>query len=927
MSNPIPPHSVFERIHDAVVFGGGCAGLAAARGLVAQGLRVLLVEPSGQLLHEVTRCLAHRLDEDDATPSPEAAFWAEPGERMLDPALAEIRAARWLGDEPGAEALFYVMPLAAKIERGEIAAVEVATKSGPRTLRARLWIDASETGLLTRLVAARTRIARRPSRRLHTLVLHAPDWAAVEARLLRLCRETGASLLATRNRDERRLVWAAGEGSWHAEMAAWLRRLREAAPIPSPVVVSQCSVEALPIYGSDAAAGVADASPANLRVASPGFVAGRVATLADRFALGAGVASGGLSRAMPRVEAGGCGAPVGASDTMQCEVLVVGAGTAGALAALGSARAGARTHVLDLAAFPGGVGTGAGITAYFHGKGGGLHLEIDRATAAWSLLLEGRELPSRRWHHEAKKLALMERFERENVSFLGGCITHSVDKDERGCVRSVLVATARGPVRIAAAAFVDSTGDGDLCQLAGADHVSGRSGDGRTLAYSQSAFVLRETAAGSEVASRNFDAGWTDSTDPEDLSRARLEGVVQHAPDEIAGRDRLLAISPLPGIRQSRQIITDYTLTFRDLVNHARFADGVGEFESIADTHSVDFEFEDDEVFFFYCVCRLFRRSLRARIPYRVLLPRGLANVWIACRAAGLEPAAAYAVRMQRDMQLLGEIAGRAAARAALAGLASRDVAPERLGDLPHAPSTGQAEAEAGAEPGSGGMALWRAWIAPRFEPGELPSQPDRDEAARSFYEAAVLAMRNDRRAAARLLRAIDTREEGPPPSVDNTGAHGQEIDLPFWFIAIVLLRRCGGEECLESFRRLAAHPGLLLNVRTALALTLERLAAGGAVEPGRAAEIADKLVADVPPDVLLAPSRSTWRALRGAPQIRLRNEQGVDTRQDHGWQLHLVVARVRALAGLGPRSDALAFWSDSRAWVRNAFSSLEFNR
>lgn len=78
------------------------------------------------------------------------------------------------------------------------------------------------------------------------------------------------------------------------------------------------------------------------------------------------------------------------------DVLVAGAGTSGALAAITAGREGTRTCALEFMGFPGGIGTGAGITCYFHGAKGGLQSEIDRRTLELNLLLEGRELPDRR---------------------------------------------------------------------------------------------------------------------------------------------------------------------------------------------------------------------------------------------------------------------------------------------------------------------------------------------------------------------------------------------------------------------------------------------------------------------------------------------------------------------------------------------------
>ncbi|WP_232766664.1 FAD-dependent oxidoreductase [Geminisphaera colitermitum] len=618
------------------------------------------------------------------------------------------------------------------------------------------------------------------------------------------------------------------------------------------------------------------------------------------------------------------GAGAFSERTHVCDVLVAGAGTAGALAAIAAAKEGARVCVVDLATFPGGVGTGAAISGYFHGaEGGGLLAETDARVAELNALLEGERGAARRWHHDGKKIALLEFFEREGVEFLGGALVCGVEREGTGRVVAVMVATLHGVERIEARAFIDSTGDGDLCALAGAEFFCGRPGDGRSLAFSQSALVLKGGSGGDEkleVFARNFDAGWVDASDAEDLSQARLLGVAQHWQPEWSAADRPLAVAALPGIRQSRSVVTDYMLTLADLVERRGFEDGVCRVQSIADTHSVDFEFETDEAAFYFWACRLARHPLVTSLPYRVMLPRGLSNVWVACRAAGMDATASYAARMQRDMQRLGEVAGVAAAMAARMGCDSRCVSVVQLreklgagvtgGEMQGGGMGGEIEVSEAARllaAGRPGAHLWRIFSRPDCYRGLVEAALQAGDAAVSFYAAAVLAMWGEEAAESRLIEAVEGREVGWAASQENAGAYGQEIDVPFWLLAVVLLRRCGTVRCVEALRRLAdgEEAGRVLNVRTAVALTVERLAGEGAIGAGDAVVIMERLLRRALPDESrwLAPSRSIWRAIRGEPQLRLRNDCGVDTRVDHAWQLGMVAGRIGAVVPPSPHS------------------------
>lgn len=948
--SPVAPIAL-DQIFDTVILGGGFIGYAAADRLIQRGERVLLIEPTGQLLWESSRALEHNVGADAGEEARTAAeysawsAWRDALERngaarggLFDPVFAEIAVSRRLHDaRERAAVLFYAFPVAAELADGALASLTLATKSGLRAVRARHWIDASEAGRLATLVSPGLAEARRaPTGASLSLMLRSTDWPRHEPALSRFCEEAGARLERALHPDARRLCWTpAAAMPWHEAIIDLLRRFRAAAPLAgSELVVTHCAAEAYPVYHDNADAPPSPPPPShatNLTVLSPALRADRVVTVAERYLLGANAA-----RELPQavgVSDEAVETPVAPAvvETLVCDVLVAGTGTAGAIAAVAAARAGSAVRALDFASFPGGVGTGGGINGYFYGAEGGLQAEIDGVTAEMDRLLEGGGETAGRWHHEGKKLALLSCFARHGVVFHGDTLLCDVEKDGRGVVRAVLAATERGFVRFEARGFVDSTGDGDLCVRAGAEFETGREGDGRTLAYSQSAFMTARSGNSLFVTACNFDSGWTDPTDCEDLSRARLLGVAQHWRARWDDPDRPCAIAPLPGIRQSRRIVTDHTLSFRDVVDGGVFADSIGEAASIADTHSVDYEFEHDEAVFFFWVCRLFRHRLRTGLPYRMLLPRGLANVWIACRAAGIDSTAIYAVRMQRDMQRLGEAAGLAAARPEVAEGGSRavDVSALREGLGGGAPTAVDAviaepdaeEAEEAFLRSAPGLHLWRIYRRPARHREWLRRHLLGADDTRSFYAACIFAMWGEAEAEPRLLFALERREEGPPPARDNTGAHGQEIDIPFWLLGLILLRRCGTTRCLDALAGLARRPDNLLNVRTALALTVERLAGDGRITREEAAGIADDLLRSPVPDALLAPSHSIWRRLRGEAQLRLRNDRGAETRQDNSWQLHLVVNRIRQAAGFQPHEEASVFARDARAVVRHAFA------
>ncbi len=947
--------SVFDHVFDAVVFGAGFIGFASARALANQGVDTLLVEASGDLLWESTRALENTCGSLGV--SVDWDLWVDTlrirkgaNDRFFDPALAEILSAHALTTcSAHPRTLLYASPVTIETTADDIASVIVATKSGPRRLHARHWIDATEQGIVARL--AQPSLTPRAPQSVHrSLVLHTLDPEKLDAAFPQLrVRHPGLEWCPSVRTSERRLRWpvSGAEDAWHRKVPALvtdLRTLLSAEGEPTVhFVVSHGAMRDFPVYAA-APASPLSGLPANLLVASPALRDESLVTPADRFSLGCRIvsaATSGLEKIPPlsdrRTGIKQFSAPLlpAAAETMPAyDVLVGGAGTGGAVAAIVAARNGARTLAFDFTPYPGGIGTGAGICSYFHGAKGGLQSEIDERVRTMTTLLNGAPAGLNSWHHEAKKIVLLSFFDEAGVRFLGDVLLAGVERDTSGRVLAALAVIAGRLTRLPAAAFIDGTGDGDLAAFAGAEFATGRPGDGRMLAYSQSIFSLSQRENRLELRACNFDAGWVDPTDPEDLSRARLAGIAQHLQPDWTQSGRAVAVSPLLGLRQSRQIKTDYQVTMADLVDHARFNDSIGEVETVADTHSVDFEFETDELAFYYWTCRGFRHPLHSELPYRMLLPRGLTNLWIACRAAGIEVDAAYGLRMQREMQRLGETAGISAALAVREGTDARGIdlpALQRELDRsgcrhanreedPVAPNT---DWLASLDQGMPGVHLWHLFRQSGPLRDAVHARLASDNPRVSFHAAVLLAMWNDAAAEPRLLAALQARDDGPTPEEHPVpGAFGQCIDIPFWLQAVLLLRRVGTTRCLPGLRDLAATPANPLNIRTLLALTLERIATRVGAHDDLISAL-DALFTDDIPDALLPPSRSLWRTLHREPQKKLTNDRGAPVAQDHTWQLHLIGARTRRALKLAARAESAAFLNDPRAFVRQAFSEV----
>ena len=345
------------------------------------------------------------------------------------------------------------------------------------------------------------------------------------------------------------------------------------------------------------------------------------------------------------------------------DVLVAGYGTGGAVAALTAASEHLEVAVLDPAPVPGGIGTAGRIHSYYHGLQGGLQDHIDENMAGKTAAIsEG----ARGYHPIAKAAVLTDAMDRANLGVFTGHTVIGVVKTAQA-VEGIVSAAADGyhvfPCRVA----IDSTGDGDVCAAAGAPMVLGREGDGFPQPYSYTPSLMREGV----LHHSNFDAGWVDPTDTLDFSRAHFEGrekLWDLAP--FSQEKHFCTLASVLGIRESRFLKGNPSVTFADFMEGRSYPDSVCSASAHYDNHAMDYAEESEWGRRHVVMFGLWRYLCHGHIPYRAFLPLGVDGVLMACRALAVDHDLHQLVRMQRDIQVFGEICGVAAAMAVREGIA-----------------------------------------------------------------------------------------------------------------------------------------------------------------------------------------------------------------------------------------------------------------
>ncbi len=418
-----------------------------------------------------------------------------------------------------------------------------------------------------------------------------------------------------------------------------------------------------------------------------------------------------------------------------CQVLVVGAGSAGATAAITAARAGADVLLVDRYGFLGGTSTAVLDTFYgFYTPGKVEKKVVGGVPDAVVDGLKGYNMCIKRpntygagsgitYNPEYLKV-VWENLVKESGAKI---LLHSFVQDvvvEEGRVVAVLVATKAGLQWIAADTVVDASGDAEICYYAGFSYeLAGEQEPAqsltttfkmcnvdltkrRTLSKEGLHALMKEGAESGEyrlprregsdhatpvpgttatVMTRlnSFErrAGRVvNATDPELLSRAETEGrrqAIEYARflrDKVPGYEKadLVGFGVQIGVRETRRVHGDYRLTREDVLHARQFDDQVGLCGAPIEDHHSGADTKWQYLPEGECV----------GIPYRALLPRDAVNVLVAGRCFSATHDAHASVRSMGQCMAMGQAAGAAAAMAAQGKITPREIAPNGLRDV-----------------------------------------------------------------------------------------------------------------------------------------------------------------------------------------------------------------------------------------------------
>jgi glycine/D-amino acid oxidase-like deaminating enzyme len=384
------------------------------------------------------------------------------------------------------------------------------------------------------------------------------------------------------------------------------------------------------------------------------------------------------------------------------DVLVLGGGAAGVCAAISAARGGRKVLLVESQGCLGGSRTATGVDTFY---------------GFYTPQQQQRIVGGIPWELAQQLMKSHAAFERKNTYGAGTGITYDVEMlkvvyedavlasgaellyhtyaslvhQSEGEIKGVVLANKQGLTEVSAKVYIDTTGDGDIAARAGAPFEKSDARElqslstiffmanidteaARKISHAELAAKMREANRSGKYVLPREEGSWhitpnhgviqanmvrvsgVDATDPYALTLAEVEGrkqtqqYVRFLKDCVQGFENgfLIGTSHHIGVRETRRIIGGYMLTEEDVVAGRRFEDGIACCGAPIEDHGAG-----KDTRWVYV-----QGDGYYHIPYRALVPQGIANLLVAGRCLSATHGAQASARNSVQCMAMGQAAG-----------------------------------------------------------------------------------------------------------------------------------------------------------------------------------------------------------------------------------------------------------------------------
>lgn len=364
-------------------------------------------------------------------------------------------------------------------------------------------------------------------------------------------------------------------------------------------------------------------------------------------------------------------------DPHEADVIVVGGGTAGTIAAIQAARAGAKIVLIELGSQLGGTTTVGGVAfpGLFHAWGkqiiSGIGWELVKQTVA----MDGGELPDferptpRHWEHQVLinrnlySVLAEEACLRSGVTIRYYKFHLAVQEVAEGWAVEIVGPGTRR--RLTCRQIIDCTGGADIVGMLKLPRLRGEETQPGSMLFKFGGDPFR---AGRERHQAVYVHG-ADSSTSATRTRAALAGrqamlkQLRLRLEEGEEKARLVHMQPEAAFRESYRILGETVITRDDYATGRRFDDAICNAFYPIDLHTRHGVRPEP-----------LAKGVVPTVPLRALVPKNSRNVMVAGRSVSSDRLANSGLRVQAICMAMGQAAGATAALAAQRGTTPLDV-------------------------------------------------------------------------------------------------------------------------------------------------------------------------------------------------------------------------------------------------------------